>query len=616
MKLVWCNRNSLYTYRSNFSALSRRRRSLGLLALATCANADRSKKRAARRARWHEHPGCVRFSHKGLQARAAKSSLARPFMALSYVPSYFCYTTLGLLFIGVILLVFYCGCGGGPSPSAARSTFVFARGSDSQKLDPADVDDGESVKALNQVYEGLVRFKPGTLEVEPWLAKSFQMSDDGLSIRFELREGVLFHDGTPLNAETAAFSFLRQLDKAHPGHLPGAIFQYWNYLYSDIKEVEVTGSMTLLFRLKQPNATLLYSLASFPAYLISPQALEDYGQDMVRHPVGTGPYKFVSWEPNQAIIFERFRDYWGEPVGYDRLVLKVVRENAVRLLDLKAGKLDGLDGMQPSELKPLLDDSAYRVYHEPGMNFAYICFNQTAERFAEPEVREAVYKAIDRQKLVEVALDGWGEVAHFPMAKGMLGEPANFDPVPFDPEAARTVLAKYRDRWRKPVSISVMNAARLYAPDPVKIISLIKEDLKQVGITVEVDVRDFKNHLHHTRNGRHELGFLGWMGDNGDPDNFLSIHLASWSAKMGGATNIAFYRDEELDDLLLAARKTSDLDERQKLYEDVLKIWRRDLPYLPLVHGEDIVVMKSGIAGFTLAKTGDIFLGAVRPADR
>ena len=93
-RLVWFYRNSLYTYRSNFSALSRRRRSLGLLALATCANADRSKKRAARRARWHEHPGCVRFSHKGLQARAAKSSLARPFMARSYVPSYFCYTTL------------------------------------------------------------------------------------------------------------------------------------------------------------------------------------------------------------------------------------------------------------------------------------------------------------------------------------------------------------------------------------------------------------------------------------------------------------------------------------------------------------------------------------------
>ncbi len=523
-------------------------------------------------------------------------------------------TRMGLLLAGAFLAGGFSGCGRDSSSGAGQTTFVFARGSDSQKLDPADVEDGESVKALNQVCEGLVRFKPGTLLIEPWLAESFQVSEDGLSIRFELREGVRFHDGTPLNAETAAFSFHRQMDRNHPGHLPGALFQYWNYLYDDITEVETAGPMTLRFGLKQPNATLLYSLASFPAYLISPQALRDYGEDMVRHPVGTGPYKFVGWEPNQAIVFEKFEDYWAEPAGYDRLVLKVVRDNAVRLLELKAGKLDGLDGMQPSELKPLLQDPSYRVYHEPGMNFAYICFNQAAERFAEPEIRQAVYQAIDRQKLVEVALDGWGEVAHFPLAKGMLGQPAKFDPVPYDPGAARAVFEKYGDRWEKPVSISVMNAARLYAPDPVKIISLVKEDLKRVGIAVEVDVRDFKNHLHHTRNGRHELGFLGWMGDNGDPDNFLSIHLASWSAKMGAATNIAFYKNEELDDLLLAARKTGDLDQRQKLYEAVLEIWRRDLPYLPLVHGEDVVVLKSDVAGFTLAKTGDIFLGPVRPS--
>ncbi len=520
---------------------------------------------------------------------------------------------IGLLLAGAVITVFYWGCGRGSSSGQAQTSFVFARGSDSQKLDPADVDDGESVKALNQVCEGLVRFKPGTLELEPWLAKSFQVSEDGLSIWFELREGVRFHDGTPLNAETVAFSFRRQMDQNHPGHLPGAMFQYWNYLFDDIKEVESAGPMTLRFGLKQPNATLLYSLATHPAYLISPQALRDYGEDMVRHPVGTGPYKFVSWEPDQAIVFERFEDYWAESAGYDRLVLKVVRDNAVRLLELKAGKLDGLDGMQPSELKPLLQDPAYRVYHEPGMNFAYICFNQAAERFAESEIRQAVYQAIDRQKLVEVALDGWGEVAHFPMAKGMLGQPAEFDPVPYDPEKARATLQKYGDRWEKPVSISVMNAARLYAPDPVKIISLVKEDLKQVGLTVEVEVRDFKSHLHHVRNGRHELAFLGWMGDNGDPDNFLSIHLASWSAKMGAANNIAFYKNVKLDDLLLAARKTSDPDQRQKLYEGVLKIWRRDLPYLPLVHGEDIVVLKSDVAGFTLGKTADIFLGPVRP---
>lgn len=506
------------------------------------------------------------------------------------------------------------GCGGGDSATSARSsTLIFSRGSDAQKLDPADVDDGESVKTLNQICEGLLRFKPGTLEIEPWLAESYSVSDDGLEITFQIREGVVFHDGTPLTSEAAAFSFLRQMDKDHPGHLPGAIFQYWNSLYSDINRVEATGPMTLVMGLSQPNATILFSLAAFPAYLISPQSLEDYGQDLVQNPVGTGPYQFVSWEPNQAIVLKKFDGYWGEPAGFERLVIKSVPENAVRLLDLKAGKTQGLDGLQPAEVQPLIEDPDFEVYHEPGMNFSYLAINETAERLAEPEIREAIYMAIDREKLVRVALDGLGDVAHFPMAKGMLGEPKEFDPVPFDPAAAKAILDKYADRWAEPVSISVMNAPRLYAPDPVNMISLIREDLKQVGITVEVEVRDFKNHLHHTRNGRHEIGFLGWMGDNGDPDNFLSIHLASWAAKMGGATNIAFYKNDEMDRLLIEGRKASVMSERQRIYEELLALWRKDLPLLPLVHGESIVVLRSDLEGFTLSKTGDVYLGPVKP---
>jgi len=259
------------------------------------------------------------------------------------------------------------GCGGEKSSSAHSNTLVFSRGSDAQKLDPADVDDGESVKTLNQICEGLLRFKSGTLELEPWLAESYSLSDDGLKITFKIREGIIFHDGTPVTAEAAAFSFLRQMDKEHPGHLPGAIFQYWTSLYSDIETVTVEGPMTLTMGLRQPNATILFSLAAFPAYLISPQSLVDYGQDMVRNPVGTGPYQFSSWEPNQAIILKKFDNYWGEPAGFERLVIKSVPENAVRLLDLKAGETQILDGLQPAEVQPLIEDPKFDVYHEPGM---------------------------------------------------------------------------------------------------------------------------------------------------------------------------------------------------------------------------------------------------------
>ena len=111
------------------------------------------------------------------------------------------------------------------------NTFVFGRGSDAQKLDPADIDDGESVNTLAQICEGLVRFKSGTLDIQPWLARSYTISKDGLTYTFELREGVRFHDGTPLNAETALFTFKRQLDNSHPAHFSKASFQYWKNLF-------------------------------------------------------------------------------------------------------------------------------------------------------------------------------------------------------------------------------------------------------------------------------------------------------------------------------------------------------------------------------------------------
>jgi len=162
------------------------------------------------------------------------------------------------------------GCGRGGGDDAAPRTFIFARGSDAQKLDPADIDDGESVNTLTQICEGLVRFKSGTLEIEPCLAESWEISPDGLTYRFELRPDVAFHDGTPLNAENALFSFLRQMDEDHPGHLPEANFQYWRYLYQDVASVEAEGPMTLVFRLAQPNASLLNSLAIFPAFSHQP----------------------------------------------------------------------------------------------------------------------------------------------------------------------------------------------------------------------------------------------------------------------------------------------------------------------------------------------------------
>lgn len=490
--------------------------------------------------------------------------------------------------------------------------FVFARGSDAQKLDPADVDDGESVNTLAQICEGLVRFRSGTLEIEPALAESYSISEDGLVYTFQLREGVRFHDGTPLDAKAAVFSFQRQMDPGHPGHLPGANYQYWSYLYQEVNTVEAIGPMTIEFRLTEPNASLLHSLAIFPAYLVSPASFEKYGTGVVRHPVGTGPYRFVRWLPNESIVLERNPDYWGDPPAFERLMFKVVPDNTVRVLELRNGQVHGLDGIQPAELPGLEADPRFTVHRQPGMNVGYLAFSGFAERLAEPEVRLAIAMAINRANLADVALDRTGRVADYPLPPGFLGVPDQVDEIPFDPEAARRILERYQERWERPLRLHVMTAPRSYFPDSVRAASLIRRDLSQIGIEVEIVARDFKSHLDSLRAGDYEMGLIGWIGDNGDPDNFLSIFFGSWAAEQGSASNFSFYKNDEMDALLLAGRRETDTVERQRVYEKALALWRRDLPIMPLVHGENIVVLRAEAENFRLQQTGDLRLGSIR----
>lgn len=509
-----------------------------------------------------------------------------------------------------VLTFVLAGCG---PKGESDAVFIFARGSDAQKLDPADIDDGESVNTVTQICEGLVRFKSGTLEVEPWLAESYSISDDGLVYDFKIRPGVVFHDGVALDAEAAAYSFLRQMDAEHPGHLAEAAYSYWSYLYQDIVAVEAVGPMDLRIRLAQPNASMLRSLACFPAWLISPRALDTYGAQVQQHPVGTGPYRLKEWRPNEAVILERNEDYWATAPAFERLILKVVPDNTTRLLQLKSGAVQGMDGLQPTEVEALKADPSITVYEDSGLNVGYLAFNMETDRVGIADVRRAISMAIDKKDFATVALEGAGSLANYPLPKGFLGYPEIEVEGEYDLEEARALIGPYLSLFEnKPLEILVMNAPRPYLPDPVTAATFIKGKLEALGIPAKVKSVDFKSQLDLLRNGDFEVGLIGWVGDNGDTDNFLSVFFGSWAAEKGSATNYSFYRNEEMDTLLLAARREVDDVERARLYGEVLELWKRDLPILPLCHGNNIVALSSRFEGFKLQKIGDLRLSEVR----
>lgn len=519
-----------------------------------------------------------------------------------------------ILFPVLLATALFSGCGkGGPAAGSAESprSFVFARGADAQKLDPADVDDGESVNTMAQVMEGLVGFVPGSLEVQPLLAESFSLSDDGRQLTFVLREGVRFHDGTPLTAESARFSFDRQMDPAHPAHFPDASFQYWQNLFSDVERLETLDAMTLRFHLSRPNAGILSAFASFPGWLVSPGAFARWQEAMIFHPVGTGPYRFLEWRPNEAVIFERNPDYWGPRAGFDRLVMRSIPLNSSRLSELLAGNIHGLDGVQPSELSDLEANPRFRIHRAPGMNIGYLAFSGLSERVADADLRRAIAMAIDRRNLVRLALDGYGSVAAYPAPAGFLGIPDDEGPIHYDPEAARRLIEAHPEWNREPLTLATFGQPRTYFPDPARVASLIRSDLEKAGLRVEIVNREFKSHLHATRRGEFEMALLGWMADTPDPDNFLATFFHSRAAVPGSATNISFYREPEMDRLLEAAISVPEVARREALYREALALWARDLPLIPLVQGDQITVLDSRLDGYLLSPTGNHFFGPV-----
>jgi peptide/nickel transport system substrate-binding protein len=482
-----------------------------------------------------------------------------------------------------------------PATPKRQNTLIFARGADTQKLDPADVDDGESVKVLNNICEGLVRFKTGTAEIEPCLATAWTISPDGLTYTFKIRPGVKFHDGTPLEATAAAFSFLRQLDKHHPAHLPGATFAYWSAMYSMVDAINTPDPGTLVFKLKAPHAPFLASLAIFPAFLISPKFLDQ------QHVIGTGPFRFAHWTPNETITLDANPDYWGGRPVLDRLIYKVVPDSATRLIQLQTGQIQTMDGLDPNDLPVIQRDPALRLLTGPGLNVAYLAFN--CDKITDVNLRRAIASAINKADLVNAVYRGASTVAKNPLPPFL---PGHNDQIPISATPPATFTPPAR-----PLRLEVMANPRPYLPNPLRAAEMIKADCAKAGIPIEIVPNEWGSHLSRTSHGDHELALLGWVGDIADSDNFLYVLLDPDTATLGSALNICFWKNADYHRLMLAARAELDPVKRAAIYRQAQQIIADEVPMVPLAHAQNLAAYRSQVTGLRFEINGDIFFREV-----
>jgi len=481
---------------------------------------------------------------------------------------------------------------------------VFGRGGDSVGLDPARETDGESFYAAEQIFDNLVEFVNGTTEIQPALAKSWEVSDDGLTFTFHLEEGVEFHDGTPFNADAVVFSLGRQLWEDHPAHQYGP-YKYWGYMDMSniVDDIVAVDEYTVRFDLKKREAPFLANLAMDFAAMVSPTAVEKYGEDFKSNPVGTGPFKFVSWQKDDNIVVERNENYWRRKAYLDRLILKVIPDPTARYLALQKGEIDVMDFPSPEDLDEMKADPDIKVIQQPGLNVGYLAMNTQKEPFDNKLVRQAFNYAINKEEIIDAVFGNAGTPAKNPLPPTMWSYNDSIDPYPYDPEKAKELLAEagYPDGFK--TDLWAMPVARPYFPDGRRVAEIMQAQLKEVGVEAEIVSYDWGTYLDRTDSGEHQTALLGWTGDNGDPDNFLFVLLSIPAAEVP-AGNIAFWKNEEFNDLIEEAKQTFDTERRTELYMEAQEIFHEEAPWVPVAHSIVSEPMKPYVMNFKLSPVG------------
>ncbi len=510
---------------------------------------------------------------------------------------------LAAVFVTSLVLA---GCGGGAkSTSGPANVLIYAQGSDPRGLDPAMFDDLESAKVTNQIYEGLVRYKAGnTTEVEPLLATEWKISPDGKEIVFKLRQGVKFHDGTPFNAQAVKVNFDRQLPPQRKDDMP-----YADFTFAGVSKVEVVDDYTVKIILEKPNASFLANLAmTTAAPIISPEAINKYGDKLMENAVGTGPYKFVKWDKGQQIELAAFDGYWGTKPKIGKIVFKFTKENSVRASDLMTGAVDVIDGIDTNDVKTL-ESKGMTVLKADGMNINYMGFYTYKKPFDNLILRKAISMAINRQNLVDYLYQGYAKVPNSILPSFIPGYSKDVKPYDYNPEEAKKLLAEAGYPNGFEFNVITYSNPRPYNPvNGEKLAAAIQADLAKIGVKMNIKSYPWKEYKQILKDGEGDAYFYGWIGDNGDADNFLMLLE---TAQIKGGLNASKFSNAKLDELIEQGRITMDPAKRAAIYADAQKIVVEDAPWVLLSHGMDMKASRPNIKGVELHPTGNMWLETV-----
>jgi peptide/nickel transport system substrate-binding protein len=478
-------------------------------------------------------------------------------------------------------------------------TLVVGNEADMNDLDPVKATGTHANRTLRNVMETLVSLFNDAGELQPDLATKWEISEDGLTYTFHLRDAK-FHNGDPVTSDDVNFTFARQLDPNNEWYKKMGPFPYGNtefpYLLAD--KTETPDPKTVVFHLSQPDSTFLDNLTWAGNGIIPAAVVKQVLNGFSQHPVGAGPFKFTSYEKDTSFIIERFDDYWAGPAYLDKIIFKPVVEDASRLVQLQAGQLDLVPALPPDLAAKAKADSNLDLIQKLGNHIWWVTLNIHEKPFQDKRVRQAMNYAIDKEAIVKSVLAGLGQVSP---AFGYPGSPyfdSNIQPYPHDPDKAKSLLAEagYADGFTT-VFLVPQSGSGMIAP--TQIATVMQSQLDQVGVKAQIQVLEWTSYLSAYFAGLDKpkagMGQMSWMVPSSNPGMYVNELLIG-----NGGLDAGYYDNPDVNKLLLQARATTDEGQRADLYKQAAKIVTDDAPWIFMFYAYNLVASNKKVQNIVL----------------
>ena len=493
------------------------------------------------------------------------------------------------------------------SAAPPRDAMVIGLLAEPVTMDPPQITDLNSTRVIKRMFEGLTAQELGSYKIVPGLAQSWDISKDGLTYTFKLRPNVKFHDGTPLTAEAVRFCFERQMNDKSQYYATGT-YPYVKGFLGNVAGVEVVDPLTVQIKLKSPLTPFLQYLAHHSLYIYSPEALKKFGKDIVKNPVGTGPFKLETWEPGVKVVLTRNDAYWGGAPKIRQAIYVPIVEAQARLVALKTGDIDLTMDVPPDALDELRRDPNVVVAESNSSAVWYVTLNTRHPVLKDKRVRQALNHAVNKDAIIRDILRGTAIVSRGPMSPvyGAYYE-ENTARYPHDLEKARALLKEagyssgFDITFLVPESGSGMQS-------PVEMATVIQANLAQVGVRAKIQTMEWGAYLRKYLE-QPDMAEMSWNPSIGDPDHMMYMLLSS--DRFPPAFNAGYYQNDRVDDLLRRGRTTIDEKARVPLYREAQKLVVEDAPWIFIDHGKQVIVHRKRVQGFKLHPNFDLVLTPV-----